>query len=534
MFKYLPYVVWICWMCLPAQENYPPTNLQQNQIPQPNSSQMSPTTSSHSQFLQNMKDEELPPEFDPKLFPNPDTIVPMPATPATEYNFQKNPTPSTATLANPESHRTNLMFYLEDVYGEDNYLIRFLPFYTYRRNRDLLQDELFFWPLLAGYEVARNPIPNVMMHCGNFQWHCFPFLTLGGSRIYATESREVSTMISFLMLTFSQETYIKNEYWSRQFYSLPAMSFYHSESVFYKNYEFHNTTIGTPLFFLEDIQIKYQDQLYPVYEWAVHPLSLVLGKDSFQIMYHGRWGRDRRFEICNFDGFSLLSISTSFAEYPGAEYQRFIWNQSDTEKGLQQLFAPRIAFPTTRLGILYPFLVFETNPDSSFAWQILPLFCYASNQNRFSFQLLPFFLKFDSEGTHFNIAPKFFPLVYHDERINRWDILWPLFYYQKNPAFPETRWEFRFVASYQKTMTVQNESWQKFSLIEGLLLSYHDSDNKKNLEILPGGLLFGFYDNESEFQWRILGCGYEDTPQKRSLQILFIKIPLQYKYNGQR
>ncbi len=441
--------------------------------------------------------------------------------------------PNTSEISNKENspQRFNLLLYSEEWTNDTNYLVNFLPFYNYQRNRDILQDNLLFWPLLAGYEVSRNPIPTTIPHIGNFEWYSIPLFSLGGSIVYPTESREVSSIVSFLLMTFSREIYVKDEYSSREWYSLPVLSFYHSETLFRKNFHLSNVIIGNPLFYVQDSQIEYKDQFFSGYEWAIHPLSLALGKDSFYIAYQGRWGRDRKFEILGCDGFSLFTISTTFSQYPGAEYQRFRQYGSDVEQGTSQLLNSKLSFPTTRLGFLYPFIMFETNPNAGFRWQILPLFHYYSEKEKYAFQILPLFLEINQEGLSFRPSPKFFPLIYHDEMYQRWDILWPLFFYQNNPDYSGKKLGCRFLFQYENISSIPSlEAKTNFSLVEGLLLSYNSSNSTNSqLEILPGGILFGYYETATEFQWRVLGCGYEDTPQRRSLQILFIKIPLQYK-----
>lgn len=425
---------------------------------------------------------------------------------------------------------TNLWFYVHEENDENDSFTRVFPLYSYRRKSSQLQDEFSFWPFFSSYESAKNPIPSTLPHSGSFQWNTFAFLSLGSSRIDPAQVKETSTMVSFLFLTYSQETYVKDEYLSRSWYSLPGLSYYHSESLTKEGITISNTEFGNPLFSLNDIRIQDKDNYYPVYYWAFSPASLVLGEDSFKIISQGRWGRDQQMEILSWDAFALFSVSTTFSQYPGAEYHRFAEFEMNLGKGAENLFNPKLSSPTTRLGILSPFLLWESNPSGAFSCQLLPLFYYHSHGKQSSLKLLPLGLEIGSEGVRF--APdftKFFPLVYHDSGYGRWDILWPVFYYQENPVIPGYHMKFRFILDYRSVQNSQGDFLKHITLLEGFLLSYHAQSGRRQLEILPGGLLFGYYEYETEFQWRVLGFGYEENPERDSLQLFFIRIPIHYK-----
>lgn len=74
----------------------------------------------------------------------------------------------------------------------------------------------------------------MLPHTSSFQWNTFGFMTLGSSKIFPNEFREVDTMVSFALMTYFQGVYVKNEYFSRDWYSLPVLSFYHNEGLFKK------------------------------------------------------------------------------------------------------------------------------------------------------------------------------------------------------------------------------------------------------------------------------------------------------------
>ncbi len=426
--------------------------------------------------------------------------------------------------------RTNLLFYLHEESEDKDSFTRFFPFYSYKRHSSLVQDELSFWPFFASYELSKNPIPTILPYSGNFQWSTAAFLSLGSSRIEPAQAKEVSTMVSFLLMTYSQETYIKDKYLCRSWYSLPLLSYYHSESLMKDNTIISNTEFGNPFFSLNDIRIQSQNLYYPVFQWAFNPFSLVLGEDSFKIAYQGRWGKDHQWELFSWDCFSLFSISTTFDQYPGSQYHRFSQFEMNTEKGLQDLFASRLSSPTTRMGILSPFIVWQTNPSGTFSCQVLPLFYYHRDGDDSVWKFLLLGLETGSKG--FRFAPDFsklFPFYYHDPSCGRWDVLWPLFYYQENPVLPGYKMKFRFIFDYHTFTNSQGKSYGHLTLLEGFLLAYNSQETRSQIEIFPGGFIFGYYEYETELQWRFLGCGYEDNPQQESIQLFFIKIPIRYK-----
>lgn len=337
-------------------------------------------------------------------------------------------------------------------------------------------------------------------------------------------------MVSFLLMTYSQETYIKDKYLSRSWYSLPLLSYYHSESLMKDDIIISNTEFGNPFFSLNDIRIHAQSHYYPVFQWAFNPFSLVLGEDSFKIAYQGRWGKDQEWNLLSWDCFSLFSVSTTYDQYPGSQYHRFAQFEMNTEKGIQELFATKLSSPTTRMGILSPFILWQTNPSGSFSCQFLPFFYYHREEQEYVWKFLFLGLETGSKGTRF--APdfsKFFPFYYHDASCGRWDILWPLFYYQENPVLPGYKMKLRFVFDYHELSNSQGKTYSHLALLEGFLLSYNSQETRSQLEIFPGGFIFGYYEYETELQWRLLGCGYEDNQQQEAIQIFFIKIPIRYK-----
>ena len=421
--------------------------------------------------------------------------------------------------------RTNWFIYFYEQ-NQDHTFQRLIPFYSYASYPNRAQDQFWFWPLLAGYEVARNPAPTTFPFGIDFNWYTLPFLTLAKQQISPTEDVYTSTLVSFLFFTYFQERQVKDQYLSYRWYSLPLMSYYQSETLWEKDLETGNTTWGSPLFSWRDVRLVHQNQVYPAYEWAFNPLSLVFGQDFLQFVRHARWGRDHLWEMFTLDSFAVFSISTTFAQYPGVQYQRFVQFETDRDKAIGELFAVPLAFPKTRLAILAPFFVFETSPSGLFSWQFLPFFSYVSRGEETAFYLLPLFLEFGTRGVRFSPQPKWFPLVYYDEMYGSWDILWPLFRYVDNPALPAQRLSMRFIFDYERRRDAQDRSYVDLSVLERIVLSYQHDDAKVHWQLLPGGLLFEYYADPAQYQWRVLGFGYLETTDTRYLQILFFRISL--------
>jgi hypothetical protein len=386
-------------------------------------------------------------------------------------------------------------------------------------------EQFWFWPLFIGYEVKKNssaPFP----HDLEFAWYNLPFLSMANGNI--EQDVQTSTTLSFLLMTYFQEVYVQEKYTSRAWYSLFLFSSYNSETLWEDDKKIANVSWTNPLFSFQDTHILLNKQIFPVYEWEISPAALLLGDDSPQIVRQARWGNDHLFQLFSLNSFSLFTISTSFYSYPGSRYQHFL--QYETEESEAKLFASSMAFPKNRMGFFAPFLVFETSPDGSFAWQVLPLFSYSSQNYKHHFYILPLFLDLGSEGVALSFQPKFFPLFYHDELYGTWDILWPVFCYTDNPDMPDQRFTMRFIIDYHITQNRQKKNTVDFSLLERLLASYQYQEKSTQLEVLPGGILFGYYEDDTKTEWRILGCGYQSTSHSDYLQILFIKIPWKDKH----
>lgn len=421
-------------------------------------------------------------------------------------------------------YRSNWLFYLY----EENPHYRFnrlMPFYSYTTYPNRLRDEFWFWPLLAGYETGKSPAPTTSPFAVDFQWYTFPFLTLGNSQLNNTEDIQTTTLVSFLFMTYFQERQVQDRYLARSWYSLPVFSYYHSENLHQQNLDVGTTSWGNVLFSWRDTSIVYRKTIYPAYDWALNPLSLLLGEDALCLFRHARWGRDHLLQIAALDSFSLFSISTTFAQYPGSSYRRFL-QSAGGEKGLSELMQAPLVSPHTRLAILSPLLEFETSPAGFFSWQFLPLFRYVAQGQDTHFYLLPLCLELGSDGVRLSPQAKWFPLLYHDEMYGSWDILWPLFRYVQDPALPSTRFTMRLVMDYQRWQDGRSENCYDFSLLERLLLSYQQKGGATNLEVLPAGLLFAYSSKNQEYQWRLLGFGYGESPQDRYLQLLFFKLSL--------
>lgn len=421
--------------------------------------------------------------------------------------------------------RTNWLLYVyEETAGYR--FTRLLPFYSYTTYPDRFQDEFWFWPLLAGYEVAKTPAPTPFPYGLQFHWYTLPFLTLGKAQVNPEQELQTSTLVSLLLMTYFQERQIQDKYFSRSWYSLPFVSYYHSENLREENTEIANTTCGNPLFSWSDIRIIRNRQLFPVYEWALQPLALLLGNDSCQLLHNARWGRDYLLDLFSLDPFALFSIRTTFSQYPGEAYHRFAKFSTSQTQGLQELFTVPLAFPKSRLGILSPLLVFESSPGGLFSWQFLPFFAYSAQNGKSHFYILPLALEIGSDGLAFSPQPKFFPLLYHDAMYGSWDILWPIFQYVANPVFPWWRFTARFLLDYQYQEDAQGRPVVDFSLVERLLCSYRSTPDSTVFEILPNGILFGYYHDTNYYQWRFLGFGYLENAQSRFLQLFFIQIPM--------
>ena len=175
----------------------------------------------------------------------------------------------------------------------------------------------------------------------------------------------------------------------------------------------------------------------------------------------------------------------------------------------------------------------ETNPSGTISWQLLPLFYYAATDqpesSRYQFNLLFLGLQLGSSGTRFAFVPRLFPLLYHDRAYGSWDILWPLFRYSDNPAYPRQRISMRLIFEYQNSSDISGKDSITLTVGEGLLLSYHSQTGGSRLELLPAGLLFAYQKTEEEYSWRFLGFGYRETSARQFLQLLFINIPIGYK-----
>lgn len=401
---------------------------------------------------------------------------------------------------------------------------RVIPLYSYTRYPNRMKDQFSLWPLLVGYEVSKNPVPTIFPYAVEHQWYSVPFLTAGSLSVSQEEDVETSTMVSFLLMSYFQEQVVEDKYFVRDWYSLPLLSYYHSEILWEGNVEIHSTSWGNPFFSIQDTHIIQRRQVFPIYDWSIEPASLLLGEDSLKILRHARWGRDHIMQMFALDSFSLFSFSTTFSLYPGAHYHRFLYYETGREDGVTNLMKTSVAFPKTRIAIFSPWIVVESSPAGYFSWQLLPLFYYKSEGAASHFYLLPLCLEFGTDGVRFAPQPKLFPLVYYDDMYGSWDILWPLFHYVDNPAIPEECFTVRFLVDYRRRSDDAERTSTDFSLLERLLLSYQADPSSTQLELLPAGILFGYYRNQDAYQWRILGCGYLETSRKAYLQLFFLKI----------
>lgn len=432
---------------------------------------------------------------------------------------------------NVYTKRINLLFYLYEQTEDGSIHKKFLPFYSYQNNTSTLSDHFFFWPFLSAYKNTKNPLPTSFPHATEFDWASIPLLSLETSRIYPHDMKESSSFISFLFMSYFQETYIQQKYSAKSFYSLPLLTLYHTENLIEKDYSITKTDIGTFLALIEDINIQYKEQIYPVHDISIHPLGDILGDDIPRITRHARWGKDRLFQIFSWSSFSLFKMSQTYSVYPGAEYEYFVRYECNTSRGLERLFNNPPTVPITTMGILSPFFEISTSPQGLCDWQLLPLFTYHSDKNEYTFKFLPLGLEFGSKGIFFNpTLDKFFPICYHDTAKNRWDILWPLAYYQEDPLIPSKTFHIRLLCHYEQFNNSQGIKTTDFSLLEGFLLSYKSHSDFSSFEILPAGFLLGYYEYENELELRLLGCGFEKTAEKTSLQFLFLKIPISFAY----
>jgi hypothetical protein len=421
-------------------------------------------------------------------------------------------------------YRSNWLLYL---YEENaNYSFhRLIPFYSYTTYPNRLRDEFWFWPLLAGYEIGKSTAPTAFPFAADFQWYTFPFLALGSSQLNKTEDIQTTTLVSFLFMTYFQERQMQDKYLARSWYSLPLLSYYHSENLWDKETEVSTIAWGSPLFAWRDTHIVYHRQIYPAYEWTFSPLSLLLGENAISLLHHARWGRDHLWQMLTLDSFSLFSIATTFSQYPGALYTRFLRADSG-ERALQSLMAVSLTSPRTRMAILSPLFVFESSPSGFFSWQFLPFFRYVAQGLDTHFYLLPLCLDFSSDGIRFTPQPKWFPLIYHDEMYNSWDILWPLFRYTQDVDTSAHRFTMRFIFDSQSWRDARDGSCYDFSLLERLLLSYRQKNDTYDFALLPAGLLFAYYKDEQQYHWSVLGFGYGEAANQSYLQLLFFKISL--------
>ena len=422
-------------------------------------------------------------------------------------------------------YTSNWLLYFYEQTPNMNYS-RLIPLYSYTVHKNRLQEDFSFWPLLIGYETSKNPSSIIFPHGSVREWYCLPFATLASSNISPQEDMQTTTLLSFTLMTYFQERQLQNRYIARSWYSLPVFSYYQSESLWENDTQITKIEWGNPLFSFRDLYILKDNRIYPVYEWSIAPLALAFGKDGFEVLHHARWGKDHLFKMFSLDTFSIFEMSTTFSHYPGGKYQYFAKYEVDKDKAFQELFSNPLTFARNRLGIFSPFIVFQTSPVGDSSWQLLPFFHYASQGDKSEFNFLLLGLHFDDKGFQFQFQPKIFPLVYHDEMYNSWDILWPLFRYQKTPNIPEWHFRLRFVFDYYKRIDSKSKTHIEISGLERILFNYQSSEKNRRFEILPEGLLFGCYRSPGHQQWRVLGCGYLSTPQQEYLEILFIKIPV--------
>jgi len=428
-----------------------------------------------------------------------------------------------------EKTNLNLFLYVSKKNEDNSEYSKLIPFYSYRNDVLAMEDEFTFWPFLSGYHNKKNPLPATFPHATEFNWNCIPFLFLGSSKISPHHVKESSSFVSFLLMSYLQETYIDKHYAAKSFYSLPMLSLYQREILTEKEFQLDKTEVGTAISWLKDINIQYKQQKYSIYDWTMHPLCFILWDDIPRISRQARWGKDYLFELFSWSSFSLFSFSITYSVYPGAEYNYFARYECDTQQALERLFSTSSIVPFTKMGILSPFIEFSSTPQGKFTSQILPLFYYESTPEKYTCQILPLGIEFGTDGIYFRPQfKKFFPILYHDISYNRWDIFWPLAYYQKNPLFSEIIFHIRFLFHYEHYTNSQGLHFTDISILEGFLLSYKQQEKIQQIEILPAGFLLGYYKYEDEIECRLLGCGYKKTQDRTSLQFLFIKIPISY------
>ena len=98
------------------------------------------------------------------------------------------------------------------------------------------------------------------------------------------------------------------------------------------------------------------------------------------------------------------------------------------------------------------------------------MFYYESTPEKYTCQILPLGIEFGTDGIYFRPQfKKFFPILYHDISYNRWDIFWPLAYYQKNPLFSEIIFHIRFLFHYEHYTNSQGLHFTDISILEGFL-----------------------------------------------------------------
>jgi HEAT repeat protein len=226
---------------------------------------------------------------------------------------------------------------------------------------------------------------------------------------------------------------------------------------------------------------------------------------------------DEEINFINLWGLSLFNMSRFSRHYPVSKYESIPFRvrptlrrihgevtsrvRVDVDPRLERVHADMLQYE--HVGVIDPLFSAEWSPEGDYTRvELLPFYTYRQVGDRTEkTMILPLPIRWtsDANGSETRFAPgeaysKLFPFCYHDERRNRWDILWPFFVYRDDPNTERYRFMFRYFYDHD----VKRDSTRIDSLL-GLL--FHHLDRKDGSETrthLLCGLLYNSVDRREE------------------------------------